>query len=134
MNQLYLLGGSILAVLLLAGIARLLGLGGAALAGEAEARDTAEAMLPGFEPCGRAWLDRDRAGAVVEGADGVAVVRRHGARFVARRFALPVEAGAEGAMVVIASGERLLEPFVIALASEAEARELTSMLTSPRRA
>lgn len=133
MTQLYLFGGSIAAVVLLALAARLFGLGGGALADAAEARDTAEATLSGFA-AGRVWLDRDRQAALVEGEGEVAVLRRHGARFVARRLSLPAQAGDAGPVVTIASGERLLGPFVITLANDAEARELTSMLVSPRRA
>ena len=77
-----LLAGSLAGVLGLALIARLLGLGGAALADEAEAVRIAEAELPGFEAVA-AVLGDDRQSANVTGTDGrVVQLRRHGAHFV----------------------------------------------------
>jgi hypothetical protein len=77
-----LLAGSLAGVLGLALVARLLGLGGAALADEAEAMAIAEAELPGFVAAA-AVLAENRQSAVVTGADGAQVrVRRHGAQFV----------------------------------------------------
>jgi hypothetical protein len=78
-----LMAGSLAGVLMLAFIARALGLGGAVLADAAEACAIAEAEQPGFI-ADRAVLDADRAGALVTGIDGRALrVRRHGAQFVA---------------------------------------------------
>lgn len=77
-----LLAGSLAGVLGLALIARLLGLGGAALAHEAEAMRIAEAELPGFVALS-AVLAEDRQSALVTGEDGEQVrLRRHGAQFV----------------------------------------------------
>ena len=130
MNQLALLGGSLGAVLLLALFAYLLRLGGAQLAGESEAREVAEASFADFE-ANRVWLDVDGQSAVVAGRDGShALVRRHGARFLARKFAPSTRVSAEGPVVMVASDERLLRPFVITLASAGEARLLTSVLGS----
>jgi hypothetical protein len=84
-----LLAGSLAGVLGLALIAKLLGLGGAELASEAEAMAIAEAELPGFVAAS-AMLAEDRQSAVVTGADGArARVRRHGAQFVADYFQPP---------------------------------------------
>lgn len=128
MAKLALLGGSLVAILLLALAARLLRLGGAKLESREEAREWAEALLSGFDG-GEVWLDMDGASAVVAGADGsVAMVRRHGARFIARRQVLPLQADREGPVVIAASGERLIKPFVITLDSDEEARLLTSLL------
>ena len=133
MNQLALLGGSLAAILLLALAAHWLRLGGARLTAESEACEVAEATFADFE-AERVWLDIDGASAVVAGKDGShALVRRHGARFVARKLARPAQVEAEGPVVVIASGERLLKPFVITLESVGEARLLTSLLGSPAR-
>ncbi|MBA3898413.1 MAG: hypothetical protein H0X36_15050 [Sphingomonadaceae bacterium] len=75
--------GSLAAVLLLAGAAWVLGLGGASLADEDEAKITAEALVPGFE-ARAATLDPSREAAEVTGSDGRRLrVRRLGARFVA---------------------------------------------------
>jgi hypothetical protein len=130
MNQLALLGGSLAAILLLALAARFLRLGGARLADESEACEVAEATFADFE-AEHAWLDIDGQSAVVAGKeDGHALVRRHGARFVARKLVRPAQIDAKGPVLIVASGERLLKPFVITLASEEEARLLTSLLGS----
>lgn len=76
-----LIGGSLGAVLALAGIAWLLGLGGAWLT-EEEAIRIVEEERPWFH-AERATLANDGASAIVTGAEGkVLRVRRHGARFV----------------------------------------------------
>jgi hypothetical protein len=130
MNQLALLGGSLAAILLLALAARILRLGGARLAGESEACEVVEATFADFE-ANRAWVDVDGSSAVVAGGDGShALVRRHGAHFIARKLASPATVSTDGPKVVIASGERLLKPFTITLESEAEAGLLTSVLGS----
>ena len=131
MNQIALLGGSLAAILLLALAARFLRLGGARLGSESDACEVAEATFADFVSS-EVWLDIDGQSAVVVGKDGNrALVRQHGARFVARKLASPVRATAEGPVVVIASGERLRKPFVITLASDGEARLLTSVLGAP---
>ncbi|WP_188053166.1 MULTISPECIES: hypothetical protein [unclassified Sphingosinithalassobacter] len=125
-----LLGGSLAAVLALAGIARALRLGGARLESEAEAIAAAEEIVSDFE--GReARLAADGSGAVVFGnGSELVALRRHGARFFARRFARPLAAEASGTTVVIESGERLAGPFRLTLETEDEARLLTAMLGS----
>ena len=125
-----LLGGSLAAILMLAGAARLLGLGGARLVDEADAVRVAEEILTDFEGQ-EAHLAADGSGAVVLGAGGDTVaIRRHGARFLARRVARPARVSRDGAAVTIDGGERAAGPFVLTLASEAEARLLTAMLGS----
>ncbi|MES2443576.1 MAG: hypothetical protein V4574_12165 [Pseudomonadota bacterium] len=131
MTKEVILGASLVAILLLALAAKLLRLGGAKLASKEEAREWAEALLSGFDG-GEVWLDIDGASAVVAGRDGsVAMVRRHGARFIARRLVRPARADPEGPVVIVASGERLLKPFVITLASDDDARALAEMLVAP---
>ena len=122
--------GSLVAVLAVTGLAWLLGLGGAKLA-EGEAASTAEHLLSGFAP-EEERLSADGQAAIVFGNGGeVALVRRHGARFVAQRAVRPIAVEQSGATLKVSSGERLLGPFTMALASEAEADELTSMLAKP---
>lgn len=75
------LGGSLAAVLALAGVAWLLGLGGGELT-EADAVASAEAERPGFRAAG-ATLRGDGRSATVRSDDGRTVsVRVHGARLV----------------------------------------------------
>ncbi len=76
-----LLGGSLAAVLALAGIAWALGLGGVEPLDEAGARAMAEQLVPGFVAAS-VTLDQD-GGAIVVGTNGDGVtLRRHGARWV----------------------------------------------------
>ncbi|WP_066798260.1 hypothetical protein [Sphingomonas soli] len=78
------LGGSIVAILFLAGIAWALGLGRTEIGDEAEAMQAAEDALSGFEPV-RAIVSADKSSAMVEGKDGsVAALKLHGAQIAVR--------------------------------------------------
>lgn len=79
--------GSLLAILLVYALVRALRLGAdVRLSGEAEALALAEAAQCGFAPVDVA-LDRARIGALLRNASGeVMLIRRHGARFAARRL------------------------------------------------
>lgn len=100
------LGGSLLAILALAGAAWALRLGrDAPIASPEDAAAAAEAALAGFEATD-VVLGADGAGALAVGADGrLAAVKRHGARAAVRpvRWA-DVRNGPGGA--VIETGER----------------------------
>lgn len=100
------LGGSIVAILFLAGVAWALGLGRAEIADEAEAMQAAEDALSGFEAVS-ATVSSDRRTAMVRGADGsVAALKLHGAQIAARRIeAARVAETNEG--WTLDSGERL---------------------------
>ena len=100
MSQLAILGGSLAAVLGLAGIARVLRLGGGAIGSEAEAMRAAEDALPGFEG-ERATLGSDGRAALVHGRDGsVALLKLHGTQIAARRLTAPrMVPSAEGLLV-----------------------------------
>lgn len=79
------LGVSLAAILLLAGFARWLGLGGDRRLKDAEeARELARAAVSGFDPIEIA-LDRAGIGALLRDAQGrVMLLRRHGVHFAAR--------------------------------------------------
>ena len=83
--QLIQLGASLAAILLLAWLSRWLGLGrDVRLQDEAEARQLAQAALCGFVPAELA-IDRAGIGALLRDQHGrVMLLRRHGARWVAR--------------------------------------------------
>lgn len=112
MSKLVILGGSLVAILLLALVARLLRLGGARIASEGQAMAEAEAILSGFD-AKNAVVSSDGQAAVVRGADdSMALLKVHGARIVGRRVVSPrTEAGADG--VRVESGEALFGAVLI---------------------
>lgn len=80
------LGGSLVAILLLAGIAGALRLGRGDPMDEQSAADAAEAALSGFRAV-HVQLGRDHRAAMVVGADGsVAAVKQHGAQLAVRKI------------------------------------------------
>jgi hypothetical protein len=98
------LGGSVVAILFLAGVAWALGLGRAEIADEREAMQAAEDALSGFEAVS-ATVSADRRTAMVRGKDGVAALKLHGAQIAARRIdAARVSETGEG--WTLDSGER----------------------------
>ena len=127
------LGGSIVAILVLAGIAVALKLGGIApMADEAAAAALAESELSGFL-ADEAWLSLGRDKAVVLGRDGsIALIRPHGAHYVARRLIAPVGrvVGRQqyGSAIEIDSGERVWGKTVIELGDRAAAARLDTYL------
>ncbi|WP_346775573.1 hypothetical protein [Sphingomonas sp. G-3-2-10] len=99
------LGGSLVAILLLALAAKLLRLGGGRIAGEDEAMRAAEDILSGFDAV-RAVVASDGQAAIVHGRDGgIALLKVHGARVAGRRLPAPVDAIATGDGLRVASGE-----------------------------
>ena len=100
------LGGSIVAILVLSGIAWALGLGGGAITDEAEAMRHAEDALTGFDAAS-ARLSADGNAALVTGVDGtLAVVKRHGAQPAVRRVR-PDQVRVDAGVTVVETGERL---------------------------
>jgi hypothetical protein len=112
-----LLAGSLAGVLLLAAVARLLGLGDGAIAGEAEACAAAADAVSGFLPQS-ALVSTDRRAALVLGADGgVVVLKQHGVHVAARRLARPLTASPDEHGVMIATGERMFGDVRLRLAA-----------------
>lgn len=100
------LGGSVVAILVLAAIAWGLKLGGGTIADEAQAIADAEAILSGFD-AERAVVAVDQKAALVHGRDGsVALLKVHGSMVAGRRLNPPLDtrSGPEG--LVVASGEK----------------------------
>lgn len=99
--------GSLVAILLLAGIARWLKLGPEPrLADDEAARIAADEAVSGFEPIaiGR---DRDGRGAVMRDAAGrVLLLRPHGGHFAGRLLARDAQVRREGDTLEIDPGER----------------------------
>lgn len=107
-----LLGGSLVAVMALAGIAAWLKLGGEPL-DEAAALDAAGDMLPGFVP-EAVLLGSDGAAALVRGVEGrVAVVKVHGAQPAVREITRPIGLGITSDGIVVHSGDRMFGDVVL---------------------
>lgn len=107
-----LLGGSLAAVLALAGIAAWLKLGGDPLT-EADALDAAGDMLPGFVP-EAVLLGSDGAAALVRGCGGrVALIKRHGAQPAVRELVPPVGLTAAGNGTIVRSADRMFGDVVL---------------------
>lgn len=85
----YQLGGSLAAILALAGIARLLRLGESRIDSPARAIELAEHALVGFHGT-RAIVSEDGGAALVAGNGTIAVLKRHGAKVAARRLLPPL--------------------------------------------
>ena len=106
------LAGSVVAILVLAGIAWALGLGKASIADEAEACRHAEDALTGFEAAS-ARVASDGRAALVTGTDGsLAVVKLHGAQPAVRRV-IAAQVHADAAGVVVETGERRFGRIII---------------------
>lgn len=100
------LGGSIVAILLLAGVARMLRLGESKIATAADARRFAEEALVGFE-ARHALVGQDGNAALVAGNGAIAVLKRHGAQVAVRRLLPPLRIREAVEGVTIETGERL---------------------------
>jgi len=126
--QLIQLGGSIVAILALAGFARLLKLGDSKIVDEDTARRFAEEALAGFVG-GRALVSGDHSAALVEGQGTIAVIKRHGAKVAVRRLVPPLRIyeAVEGATVQ--TGEKLFGPVVMFGVTADEIRALEASLT-----
>ena len=101
------LGISLLAILALAGIARLLKLGGdVRIRDEDHARDIADDLVCGFEAVDVA-LDRAGMGALLRDAQGrQLLIRRHGAAFAGRLLDANVDARLDQEFLTIGTSDR----------------------------
>lgn len=123
------LGGSLAAILGLAGIARLLRLGESRIDDPARACAFAEEMLAGFS-ARRALLSADGSAALVAGDGTVAVLKRHGARVAARRLAPPLRLREAIEGVTVDTGERLFGAVTLVGVLADDVRALEASLTS----
>ena len=126
--QLLQLAGSVVAILALAGFARMLKLGESRIGDADTARRMAEEALAGFV-AGRALVSGDGAAALVEGQGTVAVLKRHGAKVAVRRLVPPLRVyeAVEGATVQ--TGEKLFGPVLLFGITADEIRALEASLT-----
>jgi len=104
-EKLIIVAGSLVAVLILAGIAWALRLGGGRIADEGEARTAAEDALSGFDAVA-AEVASDGQAALVLGRDGsLALLKMHGTQVAARRLHPPFETEATPEGLRIATGD-----------------------------
>lgn len=122
------LGGSLVAILALAGVARLLKLGEARISDVAKAREMAEDMLAGFE-ARSAIVGTDGNAALVLGNGAIAVLKRHGAKVAARRLLPPLGLSTAIEGVFVETGERLFGRVLLFGVVEADVRALEASLT-----
>ena len=106
------LGGSLIAVLVLAWIARLLKLGESRIADAETAKRMAEEALGDFVPRA-ALVGTNGAAALVLGTDGIALLKRHGAKVAVRRLGRPLWRRPSPEGVTIESGERMFGPVLL---------------------
>ncbi|KQN25052.1 hypothetical protein ASE86_01940 [Sphingomonas sp. Leaf33] len=117
------LGGSLVAVLVLAWIARWLRLGESRITDPTTAAEFAESSLAGFR-AGRAVVGTDGAAALVAGDTGIAVVKRHGAKVAVRRLIPPLHLRVSVEGVTVETGERLFGAVTLFGVTEIEVRAL----------
>jgi hypothetical protein len=122
------LGGSLLAILALAAVARMLRLGESRIGDADKARAMAEDMLAGFDAHG-AIVGTDGNAALVLGDGTIAVLKRHGAKVAARRLLPPLQTFTAVEGVEIATGERMFGRVLLFGVLESDVRALESSLT-----
>lgn len=115
------LGGSLIAILALAWLARWLGMGGdVRIRDEAHARELARQAVYGFEAVAVA-LDRAGIGALLRDADGrQMLLRRHGAMWVGRLLDANIEARLDQDFLTIGTGERTFGTVTLQLGEAAQ--------------
>lgn len=114
-------GGSLGAIVLLAGFARWLGLGGdPRLHDPGEAQRLAEEVLDGFE-AHEVVLDRAGVGALLRDPAGrVMLLRRHGARWAGRLLDSDARVQTDRTFMTIATGEKSFGPITLDLGDQAQ--------------
>lgn len=118
------LGGSLLGVLVLAGVAWGLGLGRIKPITPTEAADMAELRLTAFQ-ARETWVSEDGAGALILGGGEAALIKRHGADYALRRLPLPLNIHGDDDAVTIETGEMLYGPVRLLLPKQMRDKLLT---------
>lgn len=115
-------GGSLLAILLLAGIAWKLRLGGdTRIRDEAHLRELADEALCGFDPVEIA-LDKAGLAALARDADGrVMLLRRHGAHFASRLLDGHAHVRLDRQFLVVGTSDRRFGEITLDLGDDAPA-------------
>lgn len=115
------LGGSIVAILLLAWTAKRMGLGGdVRIRDEDHARALAEEAICGFEPVD-VVIDKAGLGALMKDAAGRhLLIRRHGAQFAGRLLDGHAKSRLDQNFLTIGTGEKTFGHITLNLGSEAQ--------------
>jgi hypothetical protein len=124
----YQLAGSIVAIRVLAGVARLLRLGESRIGTAEDARRIAEEMLAGFD-AHAALVSQDGGAALVAGNGAIAVLKRHGAQVAARRLLPPLRFHPAVEGVTVETGERLFGSVTLLGVVDSDVRGLEASLT-----
>ncbi|PZO92037.1 MAG: hypothetical protein DI623_00875 [Sphingomonas sanxanigenens] len=120
--------GTLAAIVGVAGMARLLGLGGGRIENESEAASIAARTIAGFAP-ERALLDHDGQAALIRGKSGELVaLKMHGAMPAARQLTLPLTATIAGSAVRVPTGDARFGDVTFKCQDAEKARELARML------
>lgn len=121
MAELIQLGASLVAILILAGLARWFGLGAdVRIRNESHARALAEAAVYGFAATDLA-LDRAGIGALLRDAQGrILLLRRHGAHFAGRLLDSHAFARLDRNFLTIGSGEKTFGTITLDLGDKAQ--------------
>ncbi|MDT8760388.1 hypothetical protein MZO42_16930 [Sphingomonas psychrotolerans] len=106
------LGGSVAAVLILAWVSWLLKLGESRIDDGDTAKRMAEEALSGFV-ARAALVGTNGAAALVLGNDGIALLKRHGAKVAVRRLGRPLWRRPSPEGVTIETGERMFGPVLL---------------------
>ncbi len=122
------IAGSLVAILVLAWIARLLKLGESRIDSAERAGEIAEEALAGFT-ARRALVSTDGKAALVAGNGTIAVLKRHGAQVAVRRLVPPLKAREAIEGVTVDTGERLFGPVTLIGVLVDDVRGLEASLT-----
>ena len=121
LNQLLQVGGSLIAILLLAWLASKLSLGGdERIRGEDHARRLADEAVSGFDPVDIA-IDRAGVGALLRDADGrVLMLKRHGTHFAGRLIETRPEARLDQELLTINADDKPFGAVTLHLGADAQ--------------
>ena len=105
--QILIFAGSLVAIVVLAGLAALMRLGGKpVLANEAEARRAANEVFDGYEPQ-KIALGEDGSAALLEDRTGrIMLIKRHGNQFAGRILNGAASAGLDEQRLIVDTGEK----------------------------
>lgn len=126
------LGGSLAAILFLAGFARWLKLGESRIADAATARRFAEESLAGFV-AGPALVAPNGDAALVAGGGAIALLKRHGANVAVRRLIPPLALREAVEGVTVDTGERMFGAVTLHGVIGDEVRALEASVLQPIR-